>query len=74
MSLHEAVRYARERTGLSASALSKQIGKSPSYIAKVEKQQLEPSFSVACDIFKALGFSDQEIVYTVRQSGVFDEV
>ena len=53
---------------MSAAALSKKIGKSPSYIAKVEKEQLEPSFSVACQIFNALDFTDQEIVFTVRSS------
>ncbi len=74
MNLHEAVRFARERAGVSAASLSREIGKSPSYIAKLEKQQLEPSFSVVAQIFEVLAFTDQEIVFTVRTTGAPDEV
>lgn len=65
-SLAETIRYMRQRRGLSAAALSRQAGYSPSYIAKLESGDLEPSLGAFASIAKALEFSDAEIAFTVR--------
>lgn len=41
------------------------IGKSPSYVSKVEADQLEPSLSAFASIVRALKLSDAEILFLV---------
>lgn len=68
MTLPETVRYMRERRGLSAAKLSRLAGKSPSYVTKLERGDLEPSLSAFAAIAEVLEFSDAEIAFTVRMS------
>ena len=72
--LGETIRFARKRKGLSAAGLSKLAGKSPSYVTKVERGELEPSLSAFAAMARVLEFTDQEIAFTVRRAGVADEV
>lgn len=71
--LGETIRYARKRKNLSASGLSRLAGKSPSYVTKVERGELEPSLSAFAAMARVLEFTDQEIAFTVRRAGVTDE-
>jgi transcriptional regulator with XRE-family HTH domain len=68
-SLPETVKFMRERRGLSAAKLSRLAGKSPSYITKLERGDLEPSLSAFAAIADVLEFSDAEIAFTVRRAG-----
>lgn len=55
----------RTKRDLSARGLSVQIGKSPSYVSKIESDQLEPSLSAFASIVRALRLSDAEILLLV---------
>ena len=67
--LGETIRFARERKDLSAAKLSRLAGKSPSYVTKVERGELEPSLSAFAAIAEVLEFNDFEIAFTVRRAG-----
>jgi len=63
--LSETVVYLRERRGLSARALSRLAGVSPSYVSKLEAGEIEPSVKIFASLALALGMSSSEIVYCV---------
>lgn len=65
LSLGEAVHYVRQKRGMSARALSEAIGKSTSYVSKLEADQLDPSFQSFAAIVRALKLSDAEILFLV---------
>jgi len=57
---------------LSAAALSKAIGKSASYVAKIESGQLEPSAKAFARIATVLELTDVEISTLVRLTALED--
>lgn len=65
VSVGAAVRLMRERSGLSARALSSAAGLSPAYVNKVESGQLEPSFRAFARIARQLGMSQREVYVLV---------
>lgn len=74
--LSHSLRYARERSGLSASALSRAIGRSPSYVSKVESGDLEASSSALSRMMLVLGLTDLEmrtLTIFAANRGLLDE-
>lgn len=67
--LQDALRVKREQRGLSARALSSQLGKSPSYVSKVESGDITLSLAGFAEIAKALELSVHEILYLVHEAG-----
>lgn len=67
--LPQTIRWMREKRGMSAAALSKAAGFSPSYVAKLENGDLEPSASRFAILVKILEFTDQEILFTIKKAG-----
>lgn len=63
--VREAIRYARNRKGLSARALSLQAGLSPSYTGKLEAGEIEPSLRAFGRLAIALGMSEVEVFFCV---------
>ena len=55
--------YIRNRANLSARALSLTIGKTESYINRLEQKGFEPSLSVLLEIITACGSSPEEFFY-----------
>lgn len=72
VSLADAVRYARQREGLSARALSLKAHLSPSYVGKLEAGEIEPSVKAFGRIALALGLNPQEIYFCVVLEGLHD--
>lgn len=66
LSLGDGIRYLRERTNMSARHVSLASGLSPSYVGKVEKNEIEPSISGFYKICKVIEASDKEIVFLLR--------
>lgn len=64
--LGDFISYSRKKSGVSASALSKACGYSPSYVSKVESGKIEPSMKAFCKMAMALGLNTHEIVWLVR--------
>lgn len=62
----EAVQYLREQSGLSARALGTMVGLSPSYVRKMERGEIQPSFRVFAKIALALNMGPGEIWFCVR--------
>lgn len=56
----------RVRKGVSARALSTEVGLSPSYVSKLERSEFMPSVDTFAKIVDALECSDAEIVFLVR--------
>lgn len=54
---------------MSAAALSKEAGFSPSYVSKVEKGDLDPSFRAVCKMLAILEASEAEIEWLVWVEG-----
>ena len=69
LTLGNAIRFMRERAGLSSRALSAIAGLSPSYVGKVESGDLGPSFDAFCAIVHGLKCTDGEILFLVRMQG-----
>lgn len=53
---------------MSARSLSAQLGKSPSYISKVESGEITLSLYGFAEIVTALGLTNLEILYVVGQA------
>lgn len=66
LSLGDGIKYLRERKSMSARQVSLECGFSPSYVGKVEKNELEPSISAFYRICRAIGANDKEIVFLLR--------
>jgi predicted transcriptional regulator len=64
--LVKAIRMRRSEYGLSGAELSRRIGKSPSYIPKLESGDLDPSVKTFAKIVTVLDFTDTEIAWLVR--------
>lgn len=56
------------RLGCSARALSLMVGKSESYIGKLEKGEIDPSLSTFAALAKALHLSPQEMWFLIQWS------
>lgn len=63
--VREAIRFARIRKGLSARALSRQAGLSPSYAGKLEAGEIEPSLRAFGQLAIVLGLSEVEVFFCV---------
>lgn len=63
----KAISFKRAQKGMSARRLSTLCGLSPSYINKVEKGVIEPSFRIFCKMAEVLEMSDVEILFLVRK-------
>lgn len=59
----------REQRGLSARALSAKLGKSPSYVSKVESGDITLSLDGFAEIARALGLSNMEIIWVINKAG-----
>lgn len=68
MPAQAALRVKREQRGISARSLSASLGKSPSYISKVETGEITLSLTGFAEIAKALELSTLEILYVVNQA------
>ncbi len=64
--------YFRNKSNLSARALSLEIGKNPAYITKLESGEYEPSMQVILDIIKACHITPEEFFYNNYQSYKLD--
>lgn len=60
--------YLRNRTGLSARALSIKSGLSPSYVSKLERGEMIPTLDGFGRLIKNLDCTDQEVVVLVYLS------
>lgn len=67
--LGEALQHARERSGISASALSKLSGRSSSYVTKIENGTINPSTEAFATLAVLLNMTDEEIVWTIKTLG-----
>lgn len=67
--LPQTVRWKRQQLGMSAAALSKKAGFSPSYVSKLEAGTHDPSFSAFAVLARILKFTDQEILFAVKKVG-----
>lgn len=63
-----AVRFKRTKKGMSARKLSRLAGLSPSYVNKVEKEEIGPSFQAFCRLADVLEMSDAEILFLVKKA------
>lgn len=63
--LAQAIRVARLQRGLSARALSRLAGLSPSYTGKLEAGEIEPSVRAFGQIVLALGLTPAEVFFCV---------
>lgn len=63
-----AVRFKRMKKGMSARKLSRLAGLSPSYVNKIEKEEVGPSFAIFCRLADVLEMSDAEILFLVKKS------
>lgn len=61
--LASAIKYQRLRKGLSARALSEKAHLSPSYVSKVESNEIEPSLKAFAKIADALKLNLYEVQY-----------
>lgn len=64
-----AIRHLRDREGISARALSLAAGLSPSYVGKIEKGEISPSFEAFARIALVLKMSLLEVAYCVLSAG-----
>lgn len=67
--LGESIIFARKRAGLSAAALSRQVGFSSSYVTKLEHGNIIPSIEAFSVIVVALDLSDAEILFVIKSLG-----
>ena len=67
-SAQSALRVKREQRGVSARSLSAQLGKSPSYISKVESGEILLSLHGFAEIAKRLELTNMEILWVVHQA------
>lgn len=70
--LGDVVYDARQRQSMSARQLSATIGKSESYVTKLERGDLQPGLRTFCKIAVALRFTPLEIVVCVRNEARCD--
>lgn len=66
----KAVALLREQQGLSQRALSQRAGLSPSYVQKIERGDVEPSFRTFSQLATALSMSSLEICVLVKSEYV----
>jgi transcriptional regulator with XRE-family HTH domain len=66
--LQAALKSKREQRGISARSLSARLGKSPSYISKVESGEIMLSLIGFAEIANALGFTNLEILFVVAEA------
>lgn len=66
LSLGDGIKYLRERRKMSARQVSISAGLSPSYVGKVEKNEIQPSITGFYHICQVIGASDKEIVFLLR--------
>lgn len=64
--LSDAVRNSRKSAGLSCRQLSAKAGLSPSYVARLERGELEPTLVVFTAIACALNWGPSDISLTMR--------
>lgn len=64
--LSDAVRNSREKAGMSCRQLSAMAGLSPSYVARLERDELEPTLVVFTAIACALNWSPSDVNLTMR--------
>lgn len=69
LTTREALRTKREQKGLSARQLSADLGKSPTYVSKIESGDIHLSFEGFCEIVRHLELSSLEILYLVVTEG-----
>lgn len=69
LSLSEGIKYIRKRKNMSARAVSLAAGLSPSYVSKVEKEEIQPSISSFYRICQVIEATDKEIVFLLRLAG-----
>ena len=63
-----ALKVKREQLGISARQLSARLGKSPSYVSKVESGEIELSITNFAEMVKALGLSNIEVLWLLSQA------
>lgn len=63
-----ALRVKREQRGISARALSARLGKSPSYISKVEADDITLSLTGFAEIARELELTNFEILWMVKEA------
>lgn len=68
MHIGEAIRKRREDMNISARSLSKAIGKSPTYVGKVESGDINLSLREFSKMAIELEMTGMEILYLVRQA------
>lgn len=66
LTLGDGLHYLRERAALSARQVSLAAGLSPSYVRKVEKNEIEPTVSSFYRICKAVSATDKEILLLLK--------
>ncbi len=71
--VREALRYLRERAGLSARSLSVQAGLSPSYVGKIESGEHLPSLTGFAAMVTALHLSPYEVWTLVHTAATHPE-
>lgn len=68
--LAEFLKFCRVREEISAAALSKAIGKSASYIAKIESGQMDPSIKAFARMTIVLKMSSAEVNILIRMATI----
>lgn len=66
----EFLRVARTRRGLSQRVLCQRIGRSMSYVSKLEGDQIDPSFEAVAEVAVVLGLTSVELWMLCRVSAV----
>lgn len=66
LTLGQAIRYVRERKGMSARALSQTAGLSAAYVSKVERGEMEPSLKAFGRLAIVLEMTEAEVNLLVR--------
>lgn len=69
LSPEDALRTKREQRGLSARSLSARLGKSPSYVSKVESGDITLSLDGFAEIARVLELTNVEILWIVSKAG-----
>lgn len=68
MDVGDGIKNKRMEAEISARSLSKALGKSPTYVSKVESGEIHLSFQAFSEIAVALGMSGIEILFLVKEA------
>lgn len=74
MTFCDAMKFARERRGLSARSLSKASDLSDSYMSKVEAGQIKPNLDAFARIVRVLELNDLETLFLLRMIGENNQI